>query len=230
MDGYRLLQTTAPISHGSSGGPLFNASGDVIGITTLTFEEGQNLNFAIPIDYARRMLASPSQPRPLVSVYNPEAPAETPAPPSPPPVPEPKVTVAKVPPPIPDEMRQNVGVFLEKKLHIWTLDDVQPYLGSPLGRRPGYDNAHNIISDIYNYADPTALYQHIELTFDGKTKQMMEIFMYPARMTWDDCKKAWGDNATVVKNPDGSQFHNYKNRHFNIYLDRRGSVISIAVY
>jgi S1-C subfamily serine protease len=72
MDGFRLLQITAPISHGRSGGPLFNAKGEVIGITTLSLQEGQSLNFAIPIDYARGMLVSPSQPRPLASVYDPE--------------------------------------------------------------------------------------------------------------------------------------------------------------
>ena len=42
-----LVQTTAPISHGSSGGGLFNQNGDLIGITSCTLESGQNLNFAI---------------------------------------------------------------------------------------------------------------------------------------------------------------------------------------
>jgi hypothetical protein len=72
MDGYRLLQITAPISHGSSGGPLFNTKGEVIGITSQSAEAGQNINFAVPIDYARGMLATPSAPRPLASVYDPE--------------------------------------------------------------------------------------------------------------------------------------------------------------
>ena len=77
MDGYRLLQITAPISHGSSGGPLFNDKGEVIGITVGFWGEGQSLNFAVPIDYARGMLASPSPPRPLASVYDPEPPSPT---------------------------------------------------------------------------------------------------------------------------------------------------------
>jgi hypothetical protein len=74
-DGYRVLQITAPISHGSSGGPLFNARGEVVGITFESREEGQSLNFAVPIDYARGMLASPSPPRPLASVYDPDPPS-----------------------------------------------------------------------------------------------------------------------------------------------------------
>lgn len=239
MLGYRLFQITAPISHGSSGGPLFNAKAEVIGITSGSYG-GQALNLAIPIDYARGMLASPSQPKPLASVYNPEKPAEPPPNPNPAPTPpptpapgpasEPTKTAAKATLPLPDEMRQNIGIYLEKKLRIWTQDDVSQYLGQPLAHRPGYDNAHNIISDIYNYPDPTALYQHIELNFDAKTNQMVGIFMYPARMTWDDCKRVWGDDVNVMRNPDGSQFRAYKNRHLNVLIDRRSNVVSIGVY
>ena len=44
----KYIQTTAPISPGSSGGGLFNKNGKLIGITTFTMINGQNLNFAIP--------------------------------------------------------------------------------------------------------------------------------------------------------------------------------------
>jgi len=48
----KLVQITAPISPGSSGGALFNRNGEVIGITTLASYWGaQNINFAIPINY-----------------------------------------------------------------------------------------------------------------------------------------------------------------------------------
>jgi S1-C subfamily serine protease len=55
-EGGKLLQITAPISPGSSGGPLFNMAGEVVGITTLYIKGGENLNFAIPINDLKPML------------------------------------------------------------------------------------------------------------------------------------------------------------------------------
>lgn len=52
------IQTTAPISPGNSGGPLFDAYGNVIGINTLTFLNGQNVNFAVPAEEALNVSVS----------------------------------------------------------------------------------------------------------------------------------------------------------------------------
>lgn len=46
-----IIQTTAAVSPGSSGGGLFNAEGELVGITTLQVEGGQNLNFAVPVEW-----------------------------------------------------------------------------------------------------------------------------------------------------------------------------------
>jgi S1-C subfamily serine protease len=46
----RYLQTTAPISPGSSGGGLFDAHGNLLGITSFTMKGAQGLNFAIPAE------------------------------------------------------------------------------------------------------------------------------------------------------------------------------------
>jgi serine protease Do len=52
----KLLQITAPISQGSSSGPLLDLTGKVIGITAAISMEGQNLNFAIPINVAKPLI------------------------------------------------------------------------------------------------------------------------------------------------------------------------------
>lgn len=53
-----VLQISAPISQGSSGGPLFNAAGEVIGVSTAILSGGQNLNFGVPGNYLKAMLAT----------------------------------------------------------------------------------------------------------------------------------------------------------------------------
>jgi len=58
--GGKFLQVTTPISPGSSGGPLFNMAGEVVGITTMYLEGGENLNFAIPINDAKRLVLEKS--------------------------------------------------------------------------------------------------------------------------------------------------------------------------
>lgn len=55
-DGVKLLQISVPLSQGSSGGPLFDTKGRVIGITTASLSQGQNLNFAVPVNYVKKLL------------------------------------------------------------------------------------------------------------------------------------------------------------------------------
>lgn len=52
----KLIQMTAPLSPGSSGGPVLNKKGEVIGVSVFTIRDGQNLNFAIPSKYLKTLI------------------------------------------------------------------------------------------------------------------------------------------------------------------------------
>jgi hypothetical protein len=58
--GTPLLQITAPISPGSSGGPVINERGEVLGVATASIREGQNLNFAVPVSVVLALTNSPA--------------------------------------------------------------------------------------------------------------------------------------------------------------------------
>jgi hypothetical protein len=55
-EGYQLLQISAPASRGSSGGAVLSSRGQVVGIAASQIGGGQNLNFAVPINYARGLI------------------------------------------------------------------------------------------------------------------------------------------------------------------------------
>jgi serine protease Do len=54
------LQISAPIAPGSSGGPLFNDRGEVIGVATAILRGGQNLNLGMPAKYVQQLMQSPT--------------------------------------------------------------------------------------------------------------------------------------------------------------------------
>jgi hypothetical protein len=58
--GLEVLQVSAPIAPGSSGGPLFNERGEVIGVATAVLTGGQNLAFGVPTSYLVPMIRQPA--------------------------------------------------------------------------------------------------------------------------------------------------------------------------
>lgn len=59
----KLLQISVPLSEGSSGAPILDFKGQVVGITMGTLQAGQNLNFAIPVNYLKKFLVAVSSGR-----------------------------------------------------------------------------------------------------------------------------------------------------------------------
>ena len=58
--GFKVLQTDAASNPGNSGGPMVNRDSEVVGIVTFKFRGSENINFAIPINYLRGLMESPS--------------------------------------------------------------------------------------------------------------------------------------------------------------------------
>lgn len=59
INGRRWLQISAPISEGSSGGPILNRHGQVVGVSVAMLAEGQNINFAVPGHEVAAILSAP---------------------------------------------------------------------------------------------------------------------------------------------------------------------------
>jgi hypothetical protein len=80
LDGRQLVQISAPISPGSSGGPVLNDRGEVVAITALQLKGGQNLNFAVPVRYAMGLVLAASETKPLARFFGRSGPGAAPGP------------------------------------------------------------------------------------------------------------------------------------------------------
>jgi tetratricopeptide (TPR) repeat protein len=62
MSGRELIQISAPISPGSSGGPILNSQSQVVAVAVGILEGGQNINFAVPVKFVQMLLSGTTAP------------------------------------------------------------------------------------------------------------------------------------------------------------------------
>jgi hypothetical protein len=70
MSGRELVQISAPISPGSSGGPILDSESRVVAVAVGILEAGQNLNFAVPIKFVQRLLTGETVPGDIPSLIS----------------------------------------------------------------------------------------------------------------------------------------------------------------
>ncbi len=234
MDGYKLFQLSAPISHGSSGSPVFNSSGEVIAIVESTLTEGQSLNFAVPIDYAVGMLQS-TELLSLESIYEPEGPKNTADS-------KPSVSDAKKTPevqptsaPAPSQaIKTDAFTYISSKIGIWTKEDGEIELGPPMDRRDGILN-NSVVSDIYKYAIPYSGFGTVELNIQRSTKKLAAVyFYYRTTVTWNQVRQTLGKNYKKQKplnNQAGEAYlYQFGGRQVYVLVDSANDVRNIGVW
>lgn len=196
---------------------MFNTSGEVIGIAARTIEEGQNLNFAIPIDYAKGMLNS-NQAQPLSAFYEPEPQTEGTATEQP--------TNESVP--LPLEPSKNLAAFLTSKLGQWKTPDVLKALGKPIRE---YTTEGPEAMKKYEYGDSTNLWRGIRLTFEHGTDWLIAVATYPWNMTVAQMKVLFGENFKTYKvEKDGTIMYAYVDRPLLVSANDLGAVDSLTTF
>jgi V8-like Glu-specific endopeptidase len=230
MDGYKLFQLSAPISHRSSGSPVFNSAGEVIAIVEATIGEGQNLNFAIPIDSALGMLDS-RQTRSLESIYEPEEPksAKEPAS-SPDPTHAPRVPPAVASPA--SAMKSDPLTYISTGVGIWTREDAEVELGPALDRRDAVFN-NSVIGDIFKYKVPYSGFGTIELNINRSSRRLTAAyFYYRNTVTWAEVKQKLGKNYKKQKLANGRPgfIYQFGNRQFCVIVDSAENIYNVGVW
>ena len=120
--------------------------------------------------------------------------------------------------------------FLQAKIGEWREFDVDDLLGKPLRQRPAFDDDGKENGLVYAFADPTGRYKEFELDFDGDTGALRTVFVYPAKMTWNECRLTYGADISAADAPKGRKFYSYLNRRMDVLVDSGGKVISLGLY
>ncbi len=131
--------------------------------------------------------------------------------------------------PLPSELKAESAIYVQRRLGEWQVGDARQILGEPRARRDAYEDGV-VTGDIYAFRDPTRRYREFELLFDHETKLLRSAFIYPWRMTWNECRDLWGEEVNTTTMANGQIFRSYLNRRLDVLADRNGNVINLGIY
>jgi len=121
-------------------------------------------------------------------------------------------------------------IYFPKLIGTWKLPDARRSLGEPIHQRPSLNSDKTVNGRIYAFPDPTKRYKEVELEFAQDGGVLRAVFMYPAQMTWNECRRLWGMNVNATEAGKGRTFYSYNNRHLDVLVDPDGKVISLGLY
>src|SRR5580700_5681501 len=130
----------------------------------------------------------------------------------------------------PEGFEQDSPKFLQSKIGDWREFEVLDLLGTPLRQRTAFDDDGKENGLVYAFSDPTGRYKEFELDFSGDTGALRTVFVYPVKMTWNECRLAYGADISAADAAKGRKFYSYLNRRMDVLVDAAGKVISLGLY
>ncbi len=140
-------------------------------------------------------------------------------------------SVLKAPKPnLPADLERDTALFCQRRIGDWTEAEARKVLGEPLRQRVAYDDDQTESGRIFAFADPTGRYRELELDFSKGTGRLRTVFVYPWKLTWQECRRVWGGNVSSTEANKGRKFYSYLNRRLDVLVDPGGKVISLGLY
>ena len=128
------------------------------------------------------------------------------------------------------EIGREVAAYCQKQIGHWKPSDARMLLGEPKRHRPAYDERKAVNGTIYAFADPTNNYKELELDFDLQSGSLRTVFVYPPRLTWQECRRLWNGPVAAADAAQGRKFDSDTNRRLDVLVDPAGKVISLGWY
>ncbi|HXS93207.1 MAG TPA: hypothetical protein VN736_01310 [Candidatus Limnocylindrales bacterium] len=149
-----------------------------------------------------------------------------------PPAPDPERPILKrAPRPVfPEGFETDSAAFCHKRIGQMLPEEARALFGDPKSERQALDDQNAVNGQILAFSDPTNRYRQIELDFDNDTGALRTVFVYPWKMTWQDCRREFGVNVSATPANKGRMFYSYVNRRLDVLVDKSGQVISLGMY